>query len=269
METLSRLVCIVIQVSIIRIVHWSIKFVFSVVKASGRKTKKREDESESGKPENSANARPWAQCKNTEHLPNQYNAIFWLLLSTHGVWIGLEPFLNPTFLLLQSSTQRRMEKAEILEYTVLFLQNTVAQAKKAKDEEGREKHQFIEGFSTCLQKAARFMIDEGKARGLEGSISGTLCQRLSQPSVPANIRLPVRIQNSSRIQVPGSTVQHHLHLQKQQQNLVCKQGFSSAGRNVVVPFRSTEPSTMQSHAAAQPTSQHQAPVSEAVWRPWP
>ncbi|XP_051950156.1 hairy and enhancer of split related-7 [Xyrauchen texanus] len=172
-----------------------------------------------------------------------------------------------------SSTQRRMEKAEILEYTVLFLQNSVTQAKKAKDEEGREKHQFIEGFSTCLQKAARFMIDEGEARGMEGSISATLCQRLSQPSVPANIKLPVRIQNSSRIQVPGSTVQHDLHLQKQQQNSVCKQGLSSAGRNIVVPFRSTEPSTMQSHGkthtAAQPTSQHQAPVSETVWRPWP
>ncbi|XP_051529143.1 transcription factor HES-7.1-like [Myxocyprinus asiaticus] len=177
-----------------------------------------------------------------------------------------------------SSTQRRMEKAEILEYTVLFLQNSVAQAKKAKDEEGREKHQFIDGFSTCLQKAARFMIDEGEARGLEGSVSATLCQRLSQPSVPANIRLPVRIQNSSRIQVPGSTVQHHLHLEKQQQNLVCRQGLSSAGRNIVVhlnrsPFRSTEPSTMQSHGkthtVAQPTSQHQAPVSETVWRPWP
>ncbi|XP_051547219.1 transcription factor HES-2-like [Myxocyprinus asiaticus] len=178
-----------------------------------------------------------------------------------------------------SSTQRRIEKAEILECTVLFLQSSVAVAKKAKDAEGGEKLQFIDGFSTCLQKAAHFLLDEGEVRGLEGSISTTLCQRLSQPCVPANIRLPVRIQNSSRIQVPRSTVQHYLQQrQKQQQNSICKQGLSSACRNIVVhpnriPFRSAEPNALEchrkTHTEAQPTSHSQAPVSQTVWRPWP
>lgn len=44
--------------------HWSVMFP-AAVKTSGRKTKKRKDESESGEPENAASARPWAQCKNT------------------------------------------------------------------------------------------------------------------------------------------------------------------------------------------------------------
>lgn len=78
-------------------------------------------------------------------------------------------FLNSPLIYLQSPTQRRIEKAEILEYTVLFLQNSVAQAKKAKDVEGAEKHQFMDGFSSCLQKAACFLSDEGKARGLDFS----------------------------------------------------------------------------------------------------
>ncbi|XP_051980546.1 transcription factor HES-2-like [Xyrauchen texanus] len=170
-----------------------------------------------------------------------------------------------------SSTHRRIEKAEILECTVLFLQNSVAVAKKPKDA-GGEKLPFIDGFSTCLQKAAHFLLDKGEVRGLEGSISATLCQRLSQPCVPANIRMPVRIQNSSRIQVPRSTVQHYLQQrQKQQQNSVCTQELSSACRNNVVhpnriPFRSAEPNALecQTHTVAQPTSH-----SQTVWRPWP
>lgn len=175
-------------------------------------------------------------------------------------------FLNSPLIFLQSPTQRRIEKAEILEYTVLFLQNSVAQAKKAKDVEGGEKRQFMDGFSSCLQKAASFLSDEGKAPGLEGSVTTRLCQRLTQPCVSTTIRLPVRIQNSSRKQVPDSNAQHHL-----QQNSVCKQGLPTACRNVVphpnrIPFRSTDSSTL--HLTAPPTSQHQT-VSQTVWRPWP
>ncbi|XP_018948777.1 transcription factor HES-7.1-A-like [Cyprinus carpio] len=166
-----------------------------------------------------------------------------------------------------SPTQRRIEKAEILEYTVLFLQNSVAQAKKAKDVKGGEKRQFMDGFSSCLQNAARFLSDEGKARGLEGSVTAVLCQRLTQPCVSSTIRLPVRIQNSSRKQVPDSNAQHHL-----QQNSVCKQGLPTACRNVLphlnrIPFRSTDSNTL--YSTAPPTSQHQTPVSQTVWRPWP
>lgn len=167
--------------------------------------------------------------------------------------------------------QRRIAKAEILEYTVLFLQNSVA--KKAKDEEEREKHQFMDGFSTCLQKAAHFLSNEGEARGLDGSVKAMLCQRLTHPCVPAHIRMPVKAPNS-RMMVPES----HAQQQHQQQTSVCKQELSSACRNIVlhhnrVPLRSTEPSQLQchenTHSTARPTSQHQAPVSQPVWRPWP
>uniref|UniRef100_A0A8C2I060 Hairy and enhancer of split related-7 n=1 Tax=Cyprinus carpio TaxID=7962 RepID=A0A8C2I060_CYPCA len=166
-----------------------------------------------------------------------------------------------------SPSHRRIEKAEILEYTVLFLQNSVAQAKKAKDVEGAEKHQFMDGFSSCLQKAACFLSDEGKARGLEGSVTATLCQRLTRPCVSSTIRLPLRVQNWSRKQFSHSNAQHHLR-----QNSVCKQGLPSACSNVVphpnrTAFGSTDSNTL--HSAARPTSQHPTPVSQTVWRPWP
>ncbi|XP_043075990.1 hairy and enhancer of split related-7 [Puntigrus tetrazona] len=178
---------------------------------------------------------------------------------------------NLRMLLLQgpehnSPTQRRIEKAEILEYTVLFLQNSAAQAKKAKDAEGGEKSRFMDGFSSCLQKATRFLSDEGKARGQEGSVNAVLCQRLSQPCASTTVRLPARIQNSSRKQLPDSNGRHHL-----QQSSVCKQGLPTACRNVVphlnrVPFRSSDSNAL--HSTAPPTSQHQT-VGQTVWRPWP
>lgn len=184
----------------------------------------------------------------------------------------LELCLISLLLLLQNPNQRRIEKAEILEYTVLFLQNSVA--KKAKDEEEKEKCQFMDGFSTCLQKAARFLSEEGEARGLQGSVTATLCQRLTQPCVPAHIRMPVKVQNSSKMKVPESHA-HQQH-QQQQQTSVCKQGLSSASRNIVLkhnPLRSTQSSMLQchenTHSAARPASQPQAPVSQLVWRPWP
>ncbi|XP_067295991.1 hairy and enhancer of split related-7 [Pseudorasbora parva] len=157
-------------------------------------------------------------------------------------------------------SQRRLEKAEILEYTVLFLQNSFAQAKKA-HEEGGEKHQFMEGFSSCLERAARFLSDEGDARALEASVSAALCQRLTRPNVSTGLRLPVRTQNSSRTpQAPHS------------QSSVCKRGLPSAGRDIVpnsnrLRLRSTDSSTR--HAPARAASQSQAPVSQTVWRPWP
>ncbi|XP_056103268.1 hairy and enhancer of split related-7 [Rhinichthys klamathensis goyatoka] len=159
-----------------------------------------------------------------------------------------------------SPSQRRLEKAEILEYTVLFLQNSVAQAKKAKDVEGGEKHQFVDGFSSCLQKAARFLSDEGDSHGLEASVSETMCHRLTRPCMSSSIRLPVRVQNS----VPDSHAQ--------QENSVCKQGLPSACRNIVpdsnrFPSRNTDSNTQ--HSTARPDSQQQAVVSQTVWRPWP
>ncbi|KAA0716278.1 Transcription factor HES-7.1-A HES-related protein 1-A [Triplophysa tibetana] len=168
--------------------------------------------------------------------------------------------------------QRRIEKAEILEYTVLFLQNSAA--KNAKDEEEKEKCKFMDGFSTCLEKAAGFLSEEGEARGFQGSVTATLCQRLKQPCVPAHIRMPVKLQNSSRMKVPESHAQQH----HRRQTPACKQGLSAAFRNIVLhhnrfPHRSTEPNMPQchenTHSAARPTSQLQAPVIQPMWRPWP
>lgn len=56
----------------------------AAVEASGGKTKKRKDESQSGEPEKSASARPRAQCKNTHTCSSpRRNAAFSLLSRLH------------------------------------------------------------------------------------------------------------------------------------------------------------------------------------------
>ncbi|KAL7837932.1 hypothetical protein AOLI_G00263360 [Acnodon oligacanthus] len=69
----------------------------------------------------------------------------------------------------KAATQRRVEKAEILEHTVLFLQTSMAQVKKNQAcDEGSEGRQFMDGFSACLHEAARFLQTEEESRGLQG-----------------------------------------------------------------------------------------------------
>ncbi|KAK6305525.1 hypothetical protein J4Q44_G00243050 [Coregonus suidteri] len=72
----------------------------------------------------------------------------------------------------QGVTQHRVEKAEILEHTVLFLQNTCDGDRK-KAESGEQQHSFQEGFSGCLQRAARFLGHEGEGLQLEAALNTT------------------------------------------------------------------------------------------------
>ncbi|XP_053699834.1 transcription factor HES-7.1-A-like [Synchiropus splendidus] len=67
-----------------------------------------------------------------------------------------------TLLMLQEQSQRRVEKAEILEQTVAFLHN-------------HHKRSFHDGFSSCLQMATRFLGPDRK------DVDSSMVARLSQP----------------------------------------------------------------------------------------
>ncbi|XP_077577214.1 hairy and enhancer of split related-7 [Stigmatopora nigra] len=59
----------------------------------------------------------------------------------------------------QGSSQRRVEKTEILEHTVLFLHNS----NKASTGAAPQRHPFQDGFHSCLQRAAHFLGPHGKS----------------------------------------------------------------------------------------------------------
>ncbi|KAG7216494.1 hypothetical protein INR49_001980, partial [Caranx melampygus] len=96
--------------------------------------------------------------------------------------------LKTLLLQRQEETQRRVEKAEILEHTVLFLQNT-AKEDKTKAGGGRgggggggggQKHSFQDGFSTCLQRAAQFLGPEGKGLWLGAALDASFAARFAR-----------------------------------------------------------------------------------------
>ncbi|XP_074508803.1 uncharacterized protein LOC141778434 [Sebastes fasciatus] len=99
--------------------------------------------------------------------------------------------LKTLLLQRQGGTQHRVEKAEILEHTVVFLQNT-AEGDKTRagggvgggggvvgggGGGGGRKHSFQDGFSTCLQTTARFLGPEGKGLWLGAALDASLAAR--------------------------------------------------------------------------------------------
>uniref|UniRef100_A0A3Q0QUW3 BHLH domain-containing protein n=1 Tax=Amphilophus citrinellus TaxID=61819 RepID=A0A3Q0QUW3_AMPCI len=75
--------------------------------------------------------------------------------------------------------KHRVEKAEILEHTILFLQNT-ATGEKATGGGGSRKSSFQDGFSTCLQTASRFLGPEGKRSQLGSALDAAFAARLAR-----------------------------------------------------------------------------------------
>ncbi|MCJ8748375.1 hypothetical protein PDJAM_G00164020 [Pangasius djambal] len=160
----------------------------------------------------------------------------------------------------QAASQRRMEKAEILEHTVLFLQSSITKAKKsrAEDESSSEGgHQFLDGFSACLQKAALFLQEESAARGLHDSLSSSLYRCLSRPHRPA-----VRDVKPSHGTQGPQCVKTHTHTH-------------TLTHPYRITLRHTDPNTVQrlhkqnTASASRPTTSPQAAGRQRVWRPWP
>ncbi|KAM9441272.1 hairy and enhancer of split related-7 [Clarias gariepinus] len=156
----------------------------------------------------------------------------------------------------QAASQKRLEKAEILEHTVLFLQSSSAKANKyssAEDESDSVGHQFMDGFSVCLEKAARFLKEETKARGLPDSVPSSLYQCLSRAHW-SGVR---------------DMKQNHA-----MQGLQCVKRQTHTHYPYRVPLRHTHPNTVQHHQNSPKTSMSgptspQASGRQGVWRPWP
>ncbi|XP_062342258.1 transcription factor HES-7.1-like [Osmerus eperlanus] len=157
----------------------------------------------------------------------------------------------------QGQYQRRVEKAEILEQTALFLKNT-GDVDRKKVEVGR--HSSKDGFSTCLQRAARFLGPEGKGL-LNSPLAGHLVSQavvgVRAPVHPSDIltsmksppsKPKMKMQDSGYPQqVCGLNRNHHQSPQQRDANVLYHHQSQS-----------------QAISKAQSLS-----ASQAVWRPWP
>nr|XP_046256762.1 transcription factor HES-7.1-like [Scatophagus argus] len=185
--------------------------------------------------------------------------------------------LKTLLLQRQEATQRRVEKAEILEHTVLFLQNTATGDKTgAEGGGGEQKHSFQDGFSTCLQRAAQFLGPEGKGLWLGAALDASCAARFSRlncdsagvwrrteaPSSSSSLLL--RKSSRSILQLLIERSRHRL-CTPSPPVVTCAQNHGESHR---CPTSRQQPHKEASRGSKRSPSESQ-PVSQSLWRPWP
>ncbi|XP_034384907.1 transcription factor HES-5-like [Cyclopterus lumpus] len=184
--------------------------------------------------------------------------------------------LKTLLLQRQEAPQRRVEKAEILEHAVLFLQNTRRNG-RAEGAGGGHKH-LQDGFSTCLQTAAQFLGPEGKGLWLGAALDASLAARFARSdSDPAGAQRRTEARSAS-----GS-----LLLRKSSRSIL-RSLMQRSGHRLCTPALTTVPNCVQtrgesqSSATSTPLQPHKVAsraskqsacpnqaVSQSMWRPWP
>ncbi|XP_053699833.1 transcription factor HES-7.1-A-like [Synchiropus splendidus] len=145
-----------------------------------------------------------------------------------------------TLLMLQEQSQRRVEKAEILEQTVAFLHN-------------HHKRSFHDGFSSCLQMATRFLGPDRKDVGLGAALDASLAARLAQPD-SADLQRGRDAASSSALPHTKTILQ----LLKSR----CNSGVSNSSAGSPAPPQRHQLQT-------SPQSKQSPSQSHTLWRPWP
>ncbi|KAM9852051.1 uncharacterized protein ACBR49_005159 [Aulostomus maculatus] len=159
-----------------------------------------------------------------------------------------------TLLLPEMETrQRRVEKAEILERTVVFLQNS------AKDPSaGGQKLSFQGGFSTCMQRAAEFLGPEGKRLRLGEAVDATFAARFS---ASAGVHRKTGGSTSPLTLPESSSSMLRLLIQRSKYRLHTPAFAASCSPNT--------PQQTRAVASAVSKEPQSRPASQSLWRPWP
>lgn len=166
-------------------------------------------------------------------------------LPVTGLCIDLSSYLH------QVETQRRVEKADILEHTVHFLQNT-GDVDRKKAGVG-EQHPFQDGFSACLQRAACFLGPKGEAL-LSSPLSARVVSQSAGVTIP-----PVQPSNALPI---GQMLLQDSRYRQQSCDVYKTCPVSLQHRDTNAPQHS------QRQAIKQARSQNLS-TSQTLWRPWP
>ncbi|KAJ7996662.1 hypothetical protein DPEC_G00239360 [Dallia pectoralis] len=182
----------------------------------------------------------------------------------------------------QQVTQRRLEKSEILEHTVLLIKNNSVRDIRAPAEDQRRP--FHDGFSACQQRAVDFLGHEREGLRLEAALNTIFSGRLnshacvttkvSAKTQPSNCLSIASVQQSSRLT-------HESHTRPQ---LWALSGNTCHSHRAPLPHRipnapqQTHRDTKReahsqnistSHSQNISTSHSQnISTSRSVWRPW-
>ncbi|XP_037310583.2 transcription factor HES-5-like [Pungitius pungitius] len=187
----------------------------------------------------------------------------------------------------QLGAQHRVEKAEILERAVLFLQKTRASAAAAASsssssdgaDAGRgQKHTFRDGFSSCLQTAARFLEPDGKGPWLRAALGASVAGHPdSDPAAgvqgrpgdtrPGDTRPgDARASSSSSLSHTKSILRSLRQKSKHRPHVP----HTGASEPCGCPTRRVRTQkSLQMRRAGKQSPSRSGPVNRALWRPWP
>uniref|UniRef100_A0A671WDS5 Enhancer of split mbeta protein-like n=1 Tax=Sparus aurata TaxID=8175 RepID=A0A671WDS5_SPAAU len=178
---------------------------------------------------------------------------------------------NPQFFLI-------VEKAEILEHTVLFLQK-IAKGDKAEaggvDGGGGQKHSFQDGISTCLQRAAHFLGPEGKGLWLGAALDASFAARLSRSdSDSAGVQGGPDEARSSSSSLPHTKSILRMLRQKSKHRLNAR---ASSARSLAHPYeipaqqefqKTPQQAQRQTQRDSKQSPSQISALSQSLWRPW-
>lgn len=170
----------------------------------------------------------------------------------------------------QGASKCRMEKAEILEYAVHFLQNIAKEGVVNAD--GGQRPSYQDGVSSCLQRAAQFLGPDGKnmwvsqdpsvpvadpdadPSGCHGESGG--CSSLSSlPHSKTAVAQMLRQEGGYRLQDAGDLKRRRVVRAVQLPAVTLEKNQAAAGAE---EGQESKQSLLQSH-----------PASHTLWRPWP
>uniref|UniRef100_A0A3P9IEM2 Hairy and enhancer of split related-7 n=1 Tax=Oryzias latipes TaxID=8090 RepID=A0A3P9IEM2_ORYLA len=156
----------------------------------------------------------------------------------------------------QVTPKHRVEKAEILEHTVIFLQKTAKEHTTS-----GQKQSFRDGFSTCLRRASRFLGPQGKGLWLGPALDATFSTRLARSDFDSS---GLQTRSFSSLQHTRSLLQK---LRQKSKDRLRAQVFGAP------PVQQSQARAAQpqrhERAASKDGSAQSGPLSQTLWRPWP
>ncbi|KAG7475298.1 transcription factor HES-2-like HES-4-A-like [Solea senegalensis] len=184
-----------------------------------------------------------------------------------------------------SGAQGRVEKAEILEHTILFLQKTVKGDKSRAGEErgqrGGQKKSFQDGFSSCLQRAAHFLGPQGKGPWLTAALDTYFAAHVAQrsdsdSSVESSCSSGSLTRTKSILRMLRQKSKHGVRTQT---TSISASLHPYARRRPVLPASPRVSSLTQTQsrrdvrattsAGSKQSLTQNGPVTQTLWRPWP
>lgn len=169
-----------------------------------------------------------------------------------------------------------MEKAEILEQTVLFLQSiTKGNAVRVDADGGGQNLSFQDGISTCLQRATQFLGPEGKGMWLGAALDASFAARVlssdtesaggthkgSLPHTRPNVHAPQR-KSRKRLHARAFSTKTFAHAERFSPEL----GLNGAPQQ---SQKQNRPQIREDNRVRKQSPSQSCPANHTLWRPWP